>query len=195
MAMKAAAETIAKPVPLRKYRFTVEQYRRMGEMGLFAAAQRVELIHGEIVEINPIKSPHADCVDKLAEWLIIHFHQQAIVRIQNPITLDDHSEPEPDLVLAKRKPGGYRLAHPAPAEVILIIEVADSSADKDRHIKLPLYAAAGIPEAWLVDLNELAVEVHTQPSAQGYSSIHIFRLGDVLRTLTVAGLAVEDILG
>jgi Uma2 family endonuclease len=193
--MKAAAETIAKPVPVQRYRFTVEQYHRMGELGLFAAAPRVELIHGEIIEMSPIKGPHADCVDKLAEWLIVNFHQHAVVRVQNPIALGNQSELEPDLALAIRKPEGYRQAHPVPSEVLLIIEVADTSAEKDRQIKLPLYAAAGIPEAWLVDLNASAVEVHTQPSEQGYSNIQIFRHGDVIQTPTVESLATEAILG
>ena len=180
---------------LKKYRFTVEAYHRMAEAGLFLPDIRVELIDGEIIETSPIKSPHADCVDKLTEWLIIQFHKQAVVRVQNPITLDNSSEPEPDLALAIRKPEGYKSAHPTPTEILLVIEVSDTSVEKDRSIKLPLYAAAGIPEAWLVNLPEHTIEVYTEPNAEGYSNIHIFRKGDTIQTPNVKGLSVTQVLG
>lgn len=183
------------PPLLKKYRFTVDAYHRIGEAGLFPPNTRVELIDGEIIEMSPIKSPHADCVDKLTEWLIIQFRQNAIVRVQNPITLNDSSEPEPDLALVIRKSTGYRDAHPVPEEVRLVIEVADTSLEKDRKIKLPLYAAAGIPEAWLVNLPEQTIEVHSEPNAGGYSIIHIYRKGDTIQTPTIKGLSVAEVLG
>ena len=183
------------PPLLKKYRFTVEAYHRMAEAGLFLPDIRVELIDGEIIETSPIKSPHADCVDKLTEWLIIQFHKQAVVRVQNPITLDNSSEPEPDLALAIRKPEGYKSAHPTPTEILLVIEVSDTSVEKDRSIKLPLYAAAGIPEAWLVNLPEQTIEVYTEPNTEGYSNIHIYRKGDTIQTTNVKGLSVAQVLG
>ncbi|MCB0571194.1 MAG: Uma2 family endonuclease [Phaeodactylibacter sp.] len=182
------------PPILKKYRFTVDTYHRMADAGLFPPETRVELIDGEIIEMSPIKSSHADCVDKLSEWLIIQLHQHAVVRVQNPITLDVLSEPEPDLAVVIRKPGGYKDAHPAPKEVLLLIEVADTSLEKGRNIKLPLYAAAGIPEAWLVNLPEQTIEVHTEPSAEGYSSIHIYRKGDTITTPSVKGLSMDKVL-
>ncbi len=193
--MKAAAETIAKPVPVQRYRFTVEQYHRMGELGLFAAAPRVELIHGEIIEMSPINSPHSGAVNRLNRLLNALLGETALISVQNPVAITSHSEPEPDVAVLRVRADFYANAHPKPEEVLLVIEVADTSAEKDRQIKLPLYAAAGIPEAWLVDLNASAVEVHTQPSAQGYSNIQIFRHGDVIHTPTVDSLATEAILG
>ncbi|MCO6487930.1 MAG: Uma2 family endonuclease [Phaeodactylibacter sp.] len=179
----------------KTYRFTVEDYHRMAEANVFGEDARVELIDGEIYDMSPINSPHADCVDRLNEWFILHFHKQAIVRAQNPVTLNEHSEPEPDLALAVRKPNGYRSAHPKPEEILLVIEVADSSLEKDRNVKLPGYARAGIPEAWLVVLGEKIVEVHTQPSAEGYDNIRIFREGKRIDSPQVKGLAVDEVFG
>ena len=181
-------------ISIQKHRFTVEEYHRMGEAGLFNET-RVELIDGEIIEMSPINSPHADCVDRLNEWFILNFHKKAIIRAQNPITLNEYSEPEPDMALAIRKPEGYRNAHPKPEEILLVIEVADSSLDKDRNIKLPGYARAGIAEAWLVVLEESTVEVHTQPSAKGYDSIQIFRVGKNIDSPQVKGLTVDEVFG
>ena len=166
----------------------------MGDAGVFDET-RVELIDGEIIEMSPINSPHADCVDRLNEWFILNFHKKAVIRAQNPITLNEYSEPEPDMALAIRKPEGYRNAHPKPEEILLIIEVADSSLDKDRNIKLPGYARAGIAEAWLVVLEESTVEVHTQPSAKGYDNIQIFRAGKAIESPQVKGLTVDEVFG
>lgn len=178
----------------QKHRFTVEEYHRMGDAGVFDET-RVELIDGEIIEMSPINSPHADCVDRLNEWFILNFHKKAVIRAQNPVTLSENSEPEPDLALAIRKPEGYRSAHPKPEEILLIIEVADSSLEKDRNIKLPGYARAGIPEAWLVVLEEKTVEVHTQPSAEGYNNIQIFRAGKAIESPQAKGLTVDEVFG
>lgn len=164
------------------YRFTVEEYHRMGNAGIIPENTRVELLAGEIIRRSPINSPHADCVDKLSKWFILNLEDQAIVRIQNPVTLDAYSEPEPDILLARWKKNGYRAAHPGPEEVLLLIEVADSSLEKDRRVKLPLYAKAGIPEVWIVDLSRAAVEVYTQPTGEEFANRHIYFPGETIDT-------------
>ncbi len=165
----------------------------MADAGIFSGNERVELLNGEIICMSPINSPHAACVDCLTEWFILYFHKKAIIRVQNPIRLDVYSEPEPDLVVAGLKPDKYKSGHPVPNEVMLVIEVADSSLDKDRSVKLPKYSYVGIAEAWLINLERQEVEVHTQPAETGYSKLKVFRIGQVIETSLVAGLPVEDI--
>lgn len=181
-------------IDLPRRLFTVDEYHRLAEFGILKEEDRVELLLGEIIKMTPIKSPHADCVDKLTEWFILHFHGKAVTRTQNPITISDHSEPEPDLLLARRKEGGYSKAHPKPEDTLMIIEVADSSMEKDRKVKLPLYASTGIPECWLVDLQSNTIEVHTLPGPEGYAQIHIYRPGEVVNSSTVKGLEVSSII-
>jgi len=181
-------------IDLPRRLFTVEEYHRLAEAGILKEEDRVELLYGELIQMTPIKSPHADCVDKLSEWFILHFHGKAVTRTQNPLTIPAHSEPEPDLLLARLKEGGYKETHPKPEDTLLIVEVADSSIKKDRQVKLPLYASVGIPECWLVVLPERTIEVHTQPGPEGYAQIHIYRPGDTIDTPTVAGLDVSGVL-
>lgn len=181
-------------IELPRRLFTVEEYHRLADAGILTEEDRVELLHGEIIKMTPIKSPHADCVDRLSEWFILHFHGKAVTRTLNPLTIPERSEPEPDVLLARMKERRYKDAHPHPADVLLIIEVGDSSIEKDRQVKLPLYAAAGIPGCWLVALPEQTIEVHTQPGPEGYAQIHIYRPGDTIDTPTVKGLNVSEIL-
>ncbi|GBD09860.1 hypothetical protein HRbin22_02122 [Candidatus Thermoflexus japonica] len=123
--------------------------------------------------------------------------ERAIVSAQDPIRLGPHSEPQPDVALLRPRPDFYASAHPGPEDVLLIVEVAETSADYDRTVKIPLYARHGIPEAWLVDLAEERVEIYRQPGPEGYREIHIARRGDMVSPALVPGLAVaiEEILG
>lgn len=155
-------------VERRKRLFTVADYHRMAESGILAANERVELIEGEILEMNPIGSPHAACVDRLTRLLGRAAGDRAIVRVQNPVQLGELSEPQPDLALLKPRADFYGDAHPGPADILLLIEVADSTLEFDRNRKLPLYAQAGIPEAWIVDLASRAIAVYRNPSPRGY---------------------------
>ena len=157
------------PVPVR--RFSVNEYHRLGEIGVLTEDDRVELLEGEIVEMTPIGSYHAACVSRLNRMLTLQLGQTAIVSVQNPIRLNDQSEPQPDITLLKPRPDFYKGGHPQPDDILLVIEVADSSVNLDRGTKLPLYAKAGISEVWIVDLTGLTVETYWQPSAQGYESI------------------------
>lgn len=189
------AESIAQDqsVTLRKYRFTVDDYHRMGEAGLFASNQRVELINGEIIEMSPINSPHAGAVKVLNHLLNQILSNQCIIGVQDPIKLSSYAEPEPDISICKFRSDFYSSSHPTPKDVLFLIEVADSSLDYDRQIKLPLYAEAGIPESWIVNLQDQQIEIYTQPSPEGYSQIRIFRKGESIQTIHIAELAVDAI--
>lgn len=154
---------------LRHHRFDIDEYHRMIEAGILTENDRVELIDGEIVEMTPIGSPHAGCVDALTRALVLGLGESAWVRIQNPVTIAPHSEPEPDVVVARARSEGYASSHPEPGDVLLLIEIGDSSVTFDRGIKVPLYARAGIREVWLVDLTEGAIDAHREPGAEDYA--------------------------
>lgn len=183
-------------VQLLKHRFTVEEYDRMAQGGVFREDDRIELLDGEIVEISPIGSRHAACVARLTAKFS-RMQERGIVWVQNLIRLDEHSEPQPDLSLLKSREDFYAQAHPGPENVLLVVEVAETSIDYDREVKLPLYARAGISEVWLVDLAAGCVEIYQTPSAQGYGERRQVRPGQSLSPLAFPDLdmAVSDILG
>jgi Uma2 family endonuclease len=142
----------------------------MGEAGILGEEARVELIEGELIDMAPIGSRHAGTVDRLAR-LFFERVTTAIVRIQNPIVLGEHSELEPDLTLLRSRDDFYTSAHPGAADVLLLVEVMDTSARYDREVKIPLYARAGIPEVWLIDLQQGWIEIYLRPSPNGYRQI------------------------
>jgi Uma2 family endonuclease len=156
-------------MPLAHRRFTVDEYHRMAEAGILGEDDRVELLDGEIVQVSPIGARHAATVSRL-EHLFHHLAgNRAIVRGQNPVRLDNYSEPEPDIALVAPRDDYYAADHPVPRDVLLIVEVADTSLRYDRHRKLPSYARAGIPEVWLVDLTLDRVERHREPRGDAYT--------------------------
>lgn len=159
--------TTAAPKP-QHHRFNVSEFYRMADAGLLAGDARVELIDGEIFDMTPIGSRHAGTVKRLAERLHQTLSGQALVSVQDPIRLGDLSEPEPDIALLRPRPDFYTNSHPEAGDVLLIIEVADSSLEYDRTRKLPLYARHGIAEAWLVDLENHRIERFSSPGAEGY---------------------------
>jgi Uma2 family endonuclease len=184
-------------VQIAKHWFTVAEYDRMGETGILSKDDRVELIEGEIFEMSPIGRRHAACVDRLTELFSEKLQRKAIIRIQSPIVLNDYSEPQPDVALLKRRADFYEQSLPLPADVLLLVEVADTTLESDRQIKVPLYARAGIAEAWVVNLTDEQIEVYTQPANGVYQSQQHFKRGE---TITVSGslnlsLSVEEILG
>jgi Uma2 family endonuclease len=174
--------------------FTVEEYHRMAEAGLFEG-QRVELIHGKIVDMSPSKSNHAGVIAKLIKLLSAGLTDQYLLNVQNPIHINKDSEPEPDLMVLHFRKDYYVDAHPTPKETVLLIEVSDSSLEKDQKVKLPLYAKAGIPEVWIVNLQDHQLEQYREPSEQGYSSIRILRSKDVLENEVIGSMEVEKVLG
>lgn len=180
-----------------RHRFTADQYERMGAAGLFAEGDRVELIAGEIVEMNPIGSRHAGCVIRLNRLLTAIVGEGAVVSVQNPVRLGTHSEPQPDVALLLPRPDCYSDSHPKPSEILLVVEVADTTLTWDRDVKAPLYGAAGIPELWVVDVTEGCVYVFTGPEREGYAVMRQVTAGDTITTTVLDGLTipVADILG
>lgn len=179
------------------HRFTAAEFQRMGQTGVFGEDSRLELIEGEVVEMAPIGPEHANRVARLNELLVLAFAGRAIVNPGNPLLLDPHSEPEPDFALLKPRPGGYAGRHPVPEDVLLIVEVADTSLLYDRQRKVPLYARHGIPEVWLVSLPEQTVTVYQSPAAAGYQVERELRRGEALAPLAFADreFATADLLG
>lgn len=144
-------------------RFSVEEYHRMGEAGILPEDERVELIDGEIVPMSPIGRRHAACVKRTTRLFHIRLAERAVVSVQDPIRLSSGDELQPDIALLRLRADFYEEALPEARGVLLVIEIADSTLSHDRNVKLPLYARAGIPEAWLADLGRRRLEVFREP--------------------------------
>lgn len=177
--------------------FTVSEYHQMMDSGILREDDRVELIEGEVIEMSPIGSRHAACVKRLNRWLSERVGQRAIVGVQDPIRLGERSEPQPDLALLRPRPDFYGQAHPEPQDVFLVVEVAETSADYDREVKVPLYARAGLVEVWLVDIAARVIEVYRQPGPTGYRQMQRLSPGQQLSSAVWpdVSLPVDEILG
>lgn len=177
--------------------FTVDQYHRMIETGIIHEGDRVELIRGEIVEMASIGTKHAASVRRLTRLFFNKFGEQVLVSPQNPVEVDEYSEPEPDIAILRPQDDFYASAHPTPEDVFLLIEVSDSTIRYDRTVKIPLYAEDNIAEAWIVDVNAELVEVYRQPSATGYRSLQTFTRGQTIELLAFPEVSIEvdEILG
>ena len=150
--------------PPTRRRLDVESYYRMAETGILGAEDRVELIDGEIIDMSPIGSAHAGCVNRLIRGLApVAGAGTAVLSVQSPLRLGSHDEPQPDIMLLRPRADDYATAHPGPSDVLLVIEVAASSLRFDRTTKLPLYARHEVPEVWIVDLAGAGIEVHREP--------------------------------
>ena len=184
-------------VAIPRHRFTVEDFVRLGEAGVFTEDDRVELIDGEIRDRTPVGQPHAWIVNRLARRLFARLADRVYVSVQNPLRLDEHTEPQPDLVVARGGEDDYADRHLEAGDVLLVIEVADSSLRYDRAEKMPRYGRSGIPEGWLVDVTGGAVIVHTAPGAGGYAGEQVFGPGAEIASTAVAGLhvTVDEIVG
>lgn len=155
--------------------FTVSDYYKMAEAGILSPDDRVELIRGEILKMSPIKSQHAGVINKLVKMLIRQLDDRATVAGQNPLHISKFSEPEPDIIVARFREDEYVERHPRPEDVFLLIEVADSSLAFDRKVKTPLYAQAGIPEYWIVNLNDRQIEIFRSPAEGEYQEKQIVK--------------------
>jgi Uma2 family endonuclease len=176
---------------------TVAEYHRMGEVGILTERDRVELIEGELIAMSPIGSEHAGTVNALNRLLVQAVGERGVVAVQNPVRLDDLSEPQPDFAVLKPRADDYRRATPRSADVLLIVEVADTSLAYDRDVKRSLYARYGVPEFWIVNLATNEVEVCGAPTGDQYASVsHVGRDG-VLEPELLSGvtIAVAAILG
>jgi len=178
-------------VQIQKRLFTVDEYHEMGRTGILCEDDRVELIDGEIVQMSPIGRRHAASVNRLNQLFSRHLGTSALVSIQNPVRLDQHSEPEPDVALLRPRSDYYASGHPGPSDVLLIIEVAETSVDFDREVKIPRYAEAGIPEVWLVDLSADAIDIHRSPTAAAYVQVQTVSGTDHLAPLALPQLKLS----
>ena len=173
-----------------QHRFNVNEYYRMTETGVLRPDARVELLDGKIIDMSPIGPFHGDVTTSLTEIFATASQGRWRTRVQNPVRLDDHSEPQPDLVLAKPM-ADSRTRHPRPEEVYLLIEVSDTSLEMDQEDKLPAYGRAGVPEVWIVNLNELTIEVYREPHFTGYGSKTVLRAGDQVSPQAFPDMAVD----
>jgi Uma2 family endonuclease len=151
-------------------RWTRDEYYRAGELGVFRPDERLELINGEIFSMSPIGSNHSVTVSRIFQFLAAAFPHH-YVAVQQPVTISDLSEPEPDVVVAVGSVDRYEDHHPTPDDVRLVVEVSDTSLRHDRRTKARLYADAGIVEYWIVDLKARSILVHREPAVGGYRSI------------------------
>lgn len=152
-----------------KKRFTVDEYHRMGETGIFGPEDRLELIDGEILEMSPIGQRHASRVARANALFVRTFGDQAVVNPQNPLQLSDWTEPQPDIVILKPRPDFYEHQRPMPADVLFVMEVSDTTLRFDLKIKLTYFAAASIPEVWIQDVNVDLLHVFREPQGSKYS--------------------------
>lgn len=177
------------PSELPLKRWIVEDYHRMIGAGILTPDDRVELLDGQIVEMAPQNPPHASTTDESSDYLKALFAGRAKVRTQLPITLAPDSEPEPDLVIVRMDQRHYRDRHPAPEDVFLLIEIADATLQRDRTRKAKIYASAGIPDYWIVDINQQQVIVLRDPQVNAYQSEQILSI-----QAQVAPLAFPEVM-
>ncbi|CAG1020624.1 hypothetical protein MTYM_00401 [Methylococcales bacterium] len=183
--MSAAAPLI------QRHRYSVAEYYRMAETGILKPDERVELIEGEIIDMPPIGIEHAYVVTRLTAIFTRKAGNKAIVSVQNPIRLNPHSEPQPDIALLRYRKDFYRHTRPGPEDVLLLIEVADSSLRFDQEIKLPLYARHGIPEVWIADLGHQLLEIYRRPAEGKYFEKLIPERGEIVAPEGLAEFGIE----
>lgn len=174
-----------------KHRFSVKEYYRMAETGVLRPDARVELLNGEIIDMSPIGPFHGSITKFLNRFFSNAAKGRWLMAVQDPVRLDDHSEPQPDLMLLKPVPDFYRKHHPQPEDVFLLIEVSDSTLEADQAEKIPTYGRAGVTEVWIVNLNDTTIEVYREPHFTGYGSKSILRGGDTVAPLAFPDAAVD----
>ena len=184
-------EILERPQAPARHRLDVDAYYKMAEAGILTRAHRVELIDGEIIDMNAIGSPHAAITNRLNR-LVARAAADGIilVSVQSPLRLDSYNEPEPDLMLLRPRADDYRANHPGAADVLLLVEVSDSSLAYDRGRKLALYAQFGVAEVWIVDLAGSAVEIYRQPKEGAYSLTER-RIDGALAPILVPGIVID----
>jgi Uma2 family endonuclease len=175
-------------VQIVRRQFTVDDYYRMLDAGILSEDDRVELIDGEIREMSAIDAVHAGTVTRLSQILNRQIGDRFIISVQNPIRLNETNEPQPDLAVLRWHDDFYDQHHPTPADVLILIEVANTSLVYERTEKVPRYAAAGIPEVWLVDIAHRAVEQYAQPVNGQYIERKVLARGSLLQATVIPGL-------
>ena len=180
---------MAVEVELPRRLFTVEEYHRMADAGILGEDERVELIEGEIVQMAPIGPRHAGCVINATRLFITRLGDRVVVSPQNPVVIRPRSEPQPDLLLLRPRAVSYSRELPATQDVLLAVEVAETTVRFDRFVKSRLYARAGIAEFWLVNLSTRELEVYRKPHFLGYEERAVYAAGQ-----TVSPAAFPDVL-
>jgi Uma2 family endonuclease len=173
-----------------RHRLMVRDYHRLGEAGILGEDDRVELLEGQLVDTSPIGPRHALTIDVLNRLLLAAVAEQGWIRVQNPVVLDDASEPQPDFAVVRWPWHGYPDAHPRPPDILLVIEVADSSPDFDRGAKQEFYARAGVREFWIVDLTSDHVLVHRKPDKGTYGSVTTVDASGMLEIEALPGVTL-----
>lgn len=183
--------------PVTRHRFTVVEYHQMIANGILTREDRVELLNGEVVEMSPISPTHASAVKLINKFFQRRVDDSVIVSVQDPIQLDDYSEPQPDIALLKARSDFYKLSHPQAHDILLVIEVAESSAVRDRVLKAPAYARALIAELWIVDLQQDLIEVYHSPLNGVYQVKRQAQRGGTLMPQLLPTLSVptDEMLG
>ena len=178
------------------YLFNVKDYRQLVSAGVLESEDRIELIEGELIMMPPIGPEYSASTSNLFFCLSRRLSEKTRLRVSDPITLSSFSEPQPNIAIVKARADHYKSAHPTPKDVLVVIEVVDSSADFDNTVKAKLYGKAGIPEYWIVEIEEACVRVFTEPSKQGYRTIKEYHRGDKVKCGTVPELhlAVTELL-
>ncbi len=163
-------EVVGLPPWVSRRLITVTEYYKMAESGILTPEDRVELIEGQIVKMAPIGSGHAGQVNRLTRVLVTSLGSRAVISVQNPVRLTTFLEPEPDVAVLKPRPDDYSASHPTAADVLLLVEVADTSLYYDRAVKAALYARHGVIELWIVDLQARLISVYRKPDGRTYTS-------------------------
>ncbi len=184
-------------VQLLRKKFTITEFEQMAETGIIKDEDRFELIEGELIDMGKIGKRHASCVDRLNDLFRDKFGKGVLVRSQNPIQLGNYSQPQPDLAILTRKNDYYETAHPTPEDIFLLVEVADTTIETDREIKIPLYAKHNILEVWLINLNREVVEVYSQSNLNSYSKETILTKGQIISPISFPeiNINVDEIFG
>lgn len=175
-------------IQVDRRRWTVDEYYRMVDCGLIGEDERVELIEGEVLRLSPQNVPHASVTAFLNNALVLRYGRTHLVRVQLPLQVSDHSEPEPDFSLVTKEAILGACRHPTSAD--LVVEVSDSSLEFDRLRKSRLYAQAGIPEYWVVNVREGSLEVYRRPQGPVYQEHQVLYPGDQVQPIAIAGEAL-----
>lgn len=181
---------------IARKKFTTEEYHMLGDAGVIKPDERVELINGEIIEMSPVNAPHIACVNRLNMLFASKLSGQAIVSIQNPVVLDNYNEPQPDLVLFRHQDDFYAENKATSKDVILVIEVADTTLGYDRNVKSDLYAEAGISEFWIVNIQKNEIEKYTQPEDGRFQRLVTMKKEDTIHVEALDfSVVVSNIVG
>lgn len=197
MAFAATSHSLPPDVDTRqRYSFTLADYHKLIESGHLTREDRLELIRGELIIMPPIGPEHSFHTTRITNLLPLRLPPGLLLRMNEPISIPHHSEPQPDAAVVRSRTDGYRTGHPLPEDVLLIIEVADSSARFDTQVKAKLYGVAGIPEYWVIDVPQACLRVFIDPTSRGYKTTQVFEREDTVKCRSIPELVlpVEELL-